>query len=86
MTFYEMINHLKQGEKMCNTNKLFWGDNFIYIQLVDSTIINKDLDGNTLNETSNQKVILTLDTEETVDYNFQNVDILSNDWSIYEEE
>lgn len=86
MTFFEITQLLEQGKKVKNVDTKFWGDNFLYIQYVNETITNKDLDGNQISNATNKKLMVNESTLGLVEYAIQREDLMSDQWEEYIEE
>ena len=86
MTFFEITQLLEQGKKVKNTDPKFWGENLLYIQYVNETITNKDLEGNQISNETNKKLMVNENTLGLVGYNIQQEDLMSDKWEEYIEE
>lgn len=86
MTFFEITKLLEQGKKVKNTDPKFWGENLLYIQYVNETITNKDLEGNQISNETNKKLMVNESTLGLVGYNIQQEDLMSDKWEEYIEE
>lgn len=83
MTFFEAGKLLEEGKKIRNNDKRYWGDNFLYIQYVDETTINNDLNGNEINQITSRKIMLNESNQGFIEYILQHEDFLSNKWEEY---
>ena len=83
MTFFEAGKLLDEGKKIRNNDKRYWGDNFLYIQYVNETTINNDLQGNEINQNTSKKIMLNESNQGFIEYVLQHEDFLSNEWEEY---